>query len=88
MSKKSGDCRCWSRVSSKVVRCVTSTVPEIDGCSPPAIVPPKTGARPFTVARPRCLIWNSTVEWEGSIDQVPAGMTVTGSSARMGMALL
>ena len=65
---------------------VTSTVPTIDGCSPPSIVPLTTGARPFTVASPRCLILNSTVECDGSIDQLPVGIVVAEGSARMDIA--
>ena len=50
----------------------TSTVPEIDGVSPPSIVPENPGTRPLTVASPSFLTSNSRDDQTGSIDQVSA----------------
>ena len=63
----------------------TSTAPEIDGVSPPSIVPENPGTRPLTVTSPSFLTSNSSADQTGSIDHVPLGMTVAEDSARMDM---
>ena len=77
-----------SRSASNVVMLVASTVPTTLGVSPPVMAPVKPGTRPFTVTSPSLRTSNSRADQEGSIDQVPAGMTVTEDSARMDMDLL
>ena len=74
MSKKSGDWRWPSLVSSKVVIAVASTRPSMAGVSPPVIVPSNPGTRPLIVMRPIFFTSNSSVDHTGSIDQLPVGM--------------
>src|SRR5207344_2745824 len=88
MSKKSGDCRCPSRVSSNVVMLVASTVPSIDACSPPSIVPANPGTRPLMGMSPIFLTSNSSDDQTGSIVHVPVGIRVAEVSAMMDMAML
>ena len=75
-----------SRVSSNVVMLETSTVPSMDGCSPPRIVPVNPSTRPFTLMSPIFLTSNSSADQTGSIDHVPEGIFVAGLSATMDIA--
>ena len=47
------------------------------------VVPPKPGTRPLMGMRPSFLTSNSRADQTGSIDHVPAGICVTGVSARI-----
>src|SRR4051794_14393300 len=46
------------------------------GSSPISSVPPNSAKCPRTVAMPRCLTWNPTLECAGSTAHVPVGMAV------------
>ena len=62
-----------------------TTVPSMTGVSPPSTDPANPGTRPFTVTMPSLRTSNSSADHEGSIVQVPAGITVAEDSARMVM---
>ena len=87
-SKKSGDCRCASRVSSNVVMLDTAALPSIDGASPPRIVPSKSSARPLITASPIFLISKPSADQTGSIVHVPVGMMLADFCATMDIAAL
>ena len=76
-SKKSGERRCASRWGSRVSTLATSTVPyALTPSGVTSSVPSNSLNWPLTVAMPRCLTWNSMLEWTGSIFHVPVGSGV------------